>query len=116
MDRSKLLETLEFLKDKRDTDVVIKFILKFKKLFTPEDWYNIVNHNLIRAELIKDKKEVVYDYIKNLGGEKASTIIDNATKKDTYLGKFFYTKRGFFDCNENSGTLKKLNDLKAPRK
>ena len=111
-DGSQLLEVLKTIKGNKNTGVMIKFILKFEKKFSPSDWYTIVNENLIPAERIKHKKEMVYDYIKSLAQQNASGIINDALDKNKDIGKFFYIKRGFFGCNESAGTLKKLKVLK----
>lgn len=107
-----LLALLKLAKKTSCNEDLVKAVLKVQNKFTPEDWFTIVNENLIDSKLIKNKKETVLGYIKTLK-TNVTTVVDQSLNYHTYLGQFFFTRRGLLPCRKSAGTLKQLVQFKT---
>ena len=88
--------------------------LHLNRHLSAKDWFTISMEGLIPAALIKEKKEIILQYIDEIEDVSIrQNIIKKALDAQTNLGAFFGTQRGFFKCRKTAGTWKKLGQMLA---
>lgn len=71
----------------------------------------LVNHSAIKYLVsFENSKEKVLNYIARLPMNVQKIVVKLSLDKDSLLGKFFSQKRGFYNTNINTGTLKILSE------